>query len=63
MEIALDHVPVDEALGQQAGTVRARVVGHAELAFEVVDRERQTGRLNPAGLPHSDVLDPAQFNP
>jgi 4,5-dihydroxyphthalate decarboxylase len=63
MEVALDDVAVDEALGQRAGTVRARVVGHAELAVEVVDGEGQTACFNAACLPRPDVLDLAQFNP
>src|SRR5439155_2636745 len=62
VEVALDQVPVDEALGQRAGTVRAVVVGHAKLAVEVEDRERQTGCFDPACFSRSDVLNPAQFD-
>src|SRR5262249_58759896 len=41
VKIALDHVAFDEALRQRTWAVRAVIVGHAELAFEVEDGERQ----------------------
>src|SRR5260370_38274995 len=63
MEIAFNQVAVDEALGQGTGTVRAGVVGHAELAVEVEDGDGQTGGVDFAHLSRSHLLDLAQFDP
>ena len=41
VKIALDDVAFDEAFLQRARAVRAVIVGHEELAFEVEDGERQ----------------------
>ena len=55
MEIALDLVAVERALGQRSRSVRARVVGDVERAADVVHRERETGRLDLSDLADGDV--------
>ena len=63
MKVALDHVVFDEPFGQRSRAVRARIVGDAELAVEVVDRQRQRARFHSAHFTGADLLDLAQFNP
>src|SRR5262245_47344587 len=50
VKIAFDNVAFDEAFRQRARAVRAVIVGHKELAFEVEDGERQIVLLD---LQHS----------
>ena len=46
MEVALDAVVEDEALGQRPRSMGAVVIGHVELAVEVEDREHQAVGLD-----------------
>src|SRR5262249_16995763 len=63
VEVALDVVAVDAALGQRAGAVRARIVGDVERAVEVEDRDGQTGGFDRPDPAHRDIPAPAQASP
>jgi hypothetical protein len=54
VKITLHNVAFDEAFRQRARAVRAVIVGHEELAFEVEDGERQ---IVPLDLQHSSNVD------
>src|SRR5262245_16441959 len=47
VKVALDDVTLDETFGEQAGAVRAGVVGDIELAVEIEHREREAARFDP----------------
>ena len=63
VKVALDDVALDESFGQRSRTVRAVVVGGVEVAVDVVDGQRQPGRVDPADFADGDILNLAQFNP
>src|ERR1700730_9787206 len=55
MERAFDAVAVEPAIRQQRGGVRADVVGGADLAIEVVERDRYVTDLDTADIARGEV--------
>ncbi len=62
VEVAFDHIAVDEALRQRARPVRAGVVGDVELAIDVENGDGQPGRLDPQRGSGGNLIGFAKFN-
>ena len=61
VEVALDHVAIDEALRQRARTMGAGVIGDEELAVEIEDREREAGSFHFQRIAGGDLFDLAEL--
>ena len=56
MEVALDDLPVEVALRERAGPVRARVVGHVKASVHVEDGQTQVVGFDFEGLAGADLV-------
>src|ERR1700738_2142866 len=55
VEIALDNIVLDIAFRQGARAVRAGIIGHKELAFDVKDGECEIITLDPQRTANFDI--------
>src|SRR4051812_2718334 len=62
VEVALDHVAVDEALRQRAGAVGAGVVGDVKLPVDIEDGDRHASRLDAERGSGGNLVGFAKFN-